>query len=111
MKNVEEFVATMVKIDIIEDSNSYGHYPFQLYVELEDGKSEMNALALGGDVASCYKRFAKYKKENAKRIYLSLDFPKGGDIENDFDYNTLNVTVNYRLRISNEPDQVTVQFI
>jgi len=33
------------------------------------------------------------------------------DIENDFDYNTLNVTVNYRLRISNEPDQVTVQFI
>jgi len=84
MKNVEEFVATMVKIDIIEDSNSYGHYPFQLYVELEDGNIEMNALALGGDVASCYKRFAKYKKEKAKRIYLSLDFPKGGDIENDF---------------------------
>ena len=33
------------------------------------------------------------------------------DIKNDFDYNTLNVTINYRLRISNEPDQVTVQFI
>jgi phage baseplate assembly protein W len=33
------------------------------------------------------------------------------DIENDFDYNTLNVTVNYRLKISNDPDQVTVQFI
>jgi len=32
------------------------------------------------------------------------------DIENDFDYNTLNVTVNYRLLISNTPDQVTVQF-
>jgi len=33
------------------------------------------------------------------------------DVENDFDYNTLNVTVNYRLRISNDSDQVTVQFI
>ena len=33
------------------------------------------------------------------------------DIKNDFDYNTLSVTINYRLRISNEPDQVTVQFI
>ena len=32
------------------------------------------------------------------------------DIENDFDYNTLNVTINYRLKISNTPDQVTVQF-
>ena len=32
------------------------------------------------------------------------------DIENDFDYNTLNVTINYRLLISNTPDQVTVQF-
>ena len=32
------------------------------------------------------------------------------DIKNDFDYNTLNVTVNYKLLISNTPDQVTVQF-
>jgi phage baseplate assembly protein W len=28
----------------------------------------------------------------------------------DFDYNTLNITVSYRLRISNTPDQVTLQF-
>jgi phage baseplate assembly protein W len=32
------------------------------------------------------------------------------DIESDVDYNTLNVTIDYRLRISNTPDQVTVQF-
>ena len=32
-------------------------------------------------------------------------------VEPDFDYNTLNVTINYRLAISNIPDQVTVQFI
>ena len=32
------------------------------------------------------------------------------DIVPDFDYNTLNITINYRLIISNTPDQVTVQF-
>jgi phage baseplate assembly protein W len=32
-------------------------------------------------------------------------------VEPDFDYNTLNITINYRLAISNTPDQVTVQFI
>ena len=29
----------------------------------------------------------------------------------DIDYNTLNITINYRLAISNTPDQITVQFI
>jgi len=29
----------------------------------------------------------------------------------DIDYNTLDVTINYRLAISNTPDQVTVQYI
>ena len=33
------------------------------------------------------------------------------EVEPDFNYNTLNVTINYRLAISNVPDQVTVQFI
>ena len=32
------------------------------------------------------------------------------DVIPDFDYNTLNITINYRLLISNTPDQVTVQF-
>ncbi len=32
------------------------------------------------------------------------------NIESDVDYNTLNVTIDYRLIISNTPDQVTVQF-
>jgi phage baseplate assembly protein W len=32
------------------------------------------------------------------------------DVESNIDDNTLNVTINYRLRISNTPDQVTVQF-
>ena len=32
------------------------------------------------------------------------------NIEPNIDYNTLDVTIDYRLRISNAPDQVTVQF-
>lgn len=32
------------------------------------------------------------------------------NVEPDVDYNTLNVTIDYRLIISNTPDQVTVQF-
>lgn len=84
MKNVEEFIAQLVKIEFIEDSNCYGHYPFQMYVEMGDGSLEMNALALGGDVLACYRRMSEYINKNAKRIYLSLDFPAGGDIENDF---------------------------
>jgi phage baseplate assembly protein W len=32
------------------------------------------------------------------------------EVTPDFDYNTLNITVSYRLRISNTPDQVTLQF-
>lgn len=84
MKTVEEFIKSMVNIEFIEDSNCFGHYPFQLLCENKEGGLELNALALGGDVASCYRRFAEYKNNGAKRIYLSLDFPKGGDIENDF---------------------------
>jgi len=84
MKTIEEFVKLMVKIDFIEDEKCYGHYPFQLFVETKDNKFEINALALGGDVASCYRRFAEYKNNGAKRIYLSLDYPKGGDIDDDY---------------------------
>lgn len=84
MKNLKEFVNTTVRIEFIKDSDCFGHYPFQLFSEKEDGGYELNALALGGDVASCYRRFAHYKNENAKRIYLSIDFPATGDIKNDF---------------------------
>ncbi len=84
MKTLDEFVKTMVRIEFLEDENCYGHYPFQLFVETKDETFEMCALALGGDVLSCYRKFGEYKNDDAKRIYLSLDFPSGGDIENDF---------------------------
>ena len=84
MKTVSEFEKELVKIEYIEQSECFGHYPFQLVCENKKGGIELNALALGGDVAACYRRFAEYKCQGAKRIYMSLDFPKGGDIENDY---------------------------
>ncbi len=84
MKDVNEFVKTCVDITYIEDSECYGHYPFQLFVEKSDDKIEMCALALGGNVLQCYSKFKEYKKSSAKRIFMSLDFPSGGDIKNDF---------------------------
>jgi hypothetical protein len=84
MKTVKDFVESMVRIDLLEDYNCYGHYPFQLLVEAEDGHLDINALALGGDVAACYRRVSKYLKEGVKKIFMSLDFPAGDDIEKDF---------------------------
>lgn len=81
---LDEFVKTLVKIEFIEDSNCFGLYPFPMFVETDDEKFELNSLALGGDVLSCYKRFNEYKSQNAKNIYIALDFPKHDDIENDF---------------------------
>lgn len=84
MKNVKEFVESMVKIDYIESEHVFGHYPFQLVVETSDGKFEFNALDLGGDVLSCYKKVRTYMRENAKKIFMSGDFPGVDDIKNDF---------------------------
>ncbi len=84
MKTLEEFVNQFVKLEIIEDTNCFGLYPFPMVVETKEGAIELNSLALGGDVLSCYKRVKTYKKTEASKIFMALDFPKGGDIANDF---------------------------
>jgi len=83
MKTIEEFVESLVKIELIEDANCFGHYPFQLFCEKNIGNNEINAISIG-QISLVYLRFAEYKKNGAKRIYLSVDFPAGGDIDNDF---------------------------
>lgn len=84
MESVTEFIEKMVDISFVKSSDCYGHYPFQLFCENSNGSIEINALALGGEVVLCFKKFAKYKSSGAVRIYMSLDFPGCGDIENDF---------------------------
>jgi hypothetical protein len=83
MENVEMFIKSMVKIEFIEKSNCFGMYPFQLFSEDIDGKQTVQTLLLGGNVKSCYEIFNN-NVENCKKVYMALDFPKLGDIENDF---------------------------
>ena len=84
MKNLKEFVETLVKIEFIDHCNTFGFYPFQMYVEHQDEKATMCALDLGGDIRAVYKAFADFYKEDQKRIYLAVDFPANMDITNDF---------------------------
>lgn len=84
MKDVREFINKLVKVEYIEQSNCYGHYPFQLFIEDKDNTFQLNALALGGDIAQCYQKFDTAITNGAKRIYMSLDFPAMLDIKTDF---------------------------
>ena len=87
MKDLKEFAEKLVKIEYLDHCNAFGFYPFQMYVEHKDEKATICSLDLGGDVRAVYKAYADFFKEDAKRIYLALDFPSGMDISNDFVFN------------------------
>ena len=82
--NVKEFANSMVKIDYVEQSQSYGHYPFQMYSENEEGQVEVGALALGDDVRACYRKVKDNICKGFNKIFLSLDFPGSEDMKHDF---------------------------
>lgn len=84
MKDLKEFIDTLVKIEFLDHCNTYGFYPFQMVVEDKEGKLNMVSLDLGGDIRAVYTAFNDYFKENPKRIYLAVDYPAGMDIINDF---------------------------
>lgn len=84
MKDINNFIRSMVRIDYQEEHGGYGHYPFHLMEESHDGKLTIAALVLEGSVLKYYLTFKKHLISTPKRIYMSLDFPSGGDIESDF---------------------------
>ena len=84
MKDLKEFEDKLVKIEFIDHCQSYGMYPFQMFIEHKDGKFTLAYLDLGGDIASVYQVFNDYFKHNPKRIYLAVDFPASNEIKNDF---------------------------
>lgn len=84
MKDVNSFIGSMVKIEFIEQSGCFGHYPFYMFEEQKDGQNVINSLALGGNVIACYDKFCHSIKDGSKRVYMALDFPKRGDIKHDF---------------------------
>jgi len=81
--DLNTFKEKLVAIDLQEDGK-YGHYPFQLQAESPEGKLELCALMLGGDVESCYRKFIEYHRKGFDNIFMSIDFPAGGDIPTDF---------------------------
>lgn len=83
MKDLQSFITDMVRIEKIESVQAFGHFPFQLLSEGSDEKLTLGALDLG-DVIPCYKIFAEHLAKGAKRIYMSVDFPAGGDLVEDF---------------------------
>ncbi len=83
MKDSNEFIKNLVKIEYQKTIEAYGHYPFQMYVEFNNGKKQLVSLALGGNIRAVYGKVRKiYGK--TKKIFLSVDFPTNGDIESDF---------------------------
>ena len=84
MKTTAEFIDSFVNVSYLEADKAYGHYPFQLFVETKDGSCELNALFLAGDILSVCRRVRQYVIQDAKMLFLSVDFPAGGDIDHDF---------------------------
>lgn len=86
MKDVQEFKEKLVTIDPIEgtDNSGYGHFPFQMVSVSPTGSITMTALALGGDVAGCMEKFKESVSCGSNKVFISLDFPSGGDVEHDF---------------------------
>lgn len=78
----QEFISS-VKIEFIEQSNGFGHYPFQLFINKINGDNELHSLYLNC-VSQYYKHFKKFQNENTCKMFMSLDFPTLLDIQSDF---------------------------
>lgn len=81
--DLKSFRESFVKIEPIEGTGAYGHHPFQLIAVTADGGNEINALFIQ-KMHQVIKRVKEYIAEEAKEIFLSLDFPAGNGIPNDF---------------------------
>jgi len=83
MKNVEEFVEKEVEIEFMEKECAV-HFPFKIFVERSDNFQETESLFFDDGMVSCYRLFSQYKKDGARRIYMSIDFAKGAEMKKDY---------------------------
>lgn len=81
MKTIDEFIEKLVTIEVIRDE-MYGHYPFQIVSDNDSG-IRIGALAVN-DIRACYDAFHVEQTKGCKSVFMSVDFPGGGDIKNDF---------------------------
>ena len=81
--DTKEFVETLVKIDFVEQSQCYGHYPFQLYAENEKQEITLGAIMGISDVRECYRSAQHAINEGNRKVFLSTDFPGHHDMPHD----------------------------
>jgi len=81
--NFEQFKEQLVKIEFIESADAFGHHPMQLVVIDADERMELNSLSHLG-IQHIISRVKEYINNGSKDVFLSIDMPKGGDVENDF---------------------------
>ena len=85
MKDVEEFVKQCVTIDYKEEHKIFGYFPFNMFVEKNDGSVDFVCIATtDGGVLNVYKIMFKYISSGVEKLYLAIDFPAGMDMKNDF---------------------------
>ncbi len=78
-----QFIQQFAKVELIGDTNNYGHYPFMGHVTNGD-KTECLALAFDGDVESVYDTIKNKLASGCDIVYVVLDLPPILDIESDF---------------------------
>jgi hypothetical protein len=80
---LEKFIEIFVKIELQKDG-SMGHYPFHMVFIKKDGTQEMTSF-VGVDVFAVYKSLFKHiDRDDAKEIFLSIDFGPVAEVKTDF---------------------------
>jgi len=83
LTTLENFIKDFVDLTT-QENGDFGHFPFQFFTVTKDNKLEIGALALGGDVISCFKYFSLAVIQDAKQVFMSLDYPGNEHIPQDF---------------------------
>lgn len=85
MTDINHFADMHVQITHILKANRKGHFPYKLFVEKSNGQKVLSTINYKGTTRKYFVEFLKqFKKDDPKRIFMSLDFSPVGDIEQDF---------------------------
>jgi hypothetical protein len=81
----DEFIEALVKIEWVDNSNCFGLFPFQMYVEFSDSTCELHSIAIT-HAGQCYMLFIEKILfiDGVSKVFMALDFPATGDITHDF---------------------------
>lgn len=81
---IATFINQFVKIEYIDQSQCYGHYPFSYASETAISTNKNIGAMAVGSVVDCFKVFAKELKAGQDKIVMAIDFPMILDAPSDF---------------------------